>query len=131
MAINFKFQPAMSRTKDLTTLAKNPAAVAMSTPRQGGFTLRNRINFTNVATADKKLCILTASASTNSTDVLLVLEVPNRTLVHKLISLACLHWQYLRTRLSLQVPQRLHCLVPLLWRLLELPGPNRIQLLVY
>ncbi len=81
MALDFKFQPAMSRTKDLTTTVKNPGATAMATPRQGGFTLRNRINFANVATADKKLCILTASASTNPTDVLLVLEVPNRTIV--------------------------------------------------
>ena len=85
MGVNYKVTPANSTaatTFDLTDPAINPSAAPTSTPRQGGFTLRNRINFTNVATANKKLfnALVGATAATVG-NVLRVLEVPERTLV--------------------------------------------------
>lgn len=87
MGVNLKFTCAnssASTTFDLTDTDINPEASATTTPRQGGFTLRNRINFTNVALANKKLFSLAASAAAAQTgNVLRVLEVPERTLVNK------------------------------------------------
>ena len=87
MAVNLKFTCANSSAStifDLTSVSINPSAAPTSTPRQGGFTLRNRINWTNVATANKKLFNLPASAAAAQTgNVLRVMEVPERTLVNK------------------------------------------------
>ena len=85
MGVNYKVTPANSTTAttfDLTDTDLNPSAAPTSTPRQGGFTLRNRINFTNVSTANKKLfnALVGATAATVG-NVLRVLEVPERTLV--------------------------------------------------
>ena len=71
-----------STTFDLTDPDINPSAAPTSTPRQGGFTLRNRINFTNVATANKKLFNIASTGSAAQVgNVLRVLEVPERVLV--------------------------------------------------
>lgn len=66
---------------DLTSTDINPSAAPTSTPRQGGFTLRNRINFTNVGAANKKIASITKATAATSGYVLRVLEVPERTLV--------------------------------------------------
>jgi hypothetical protein len=66
MGTNLKFTVAnssASTTFDLTDPSINPSAAPQSTPRQGGFTLRNRINFTNVAAANKKLFNMVSSGS--------------------------------------------------------------------
>ena len=86
MAVNLKFTPANSSAAtvfNLTSTDINPEAAPTSTPRQGGFTLRNRINFTNVAAANKKLftCASTSSAAQVG-NVLRVLEVPERVQVN-------------------------------------------------
>ena len=86
MAENFTFTPANSSASsiiDLTSTDINPGAAPTSTPRQGGFTLRNRINFTNVSTTNSKLFNMTASSASNAQGsyVLRVLEVPERVMV--------------------------------------------------
>ena len=48
----------IAANKDLTDVTVNPEAAPTSTPRQGGFTLRNRVNFANVSAANKKLWII-------------------------------------------------------------------------
>ena len=64
-----------SATKyDLTGTAVNPQAYEQSTPRQGGFTLQNRINFDAV----------TANTLTNKVgNVLKLVRIPPRTIVNK------------------------------------------------
>ena len=86
MAVDLKFTVANSSAAtifDLTDTDINPGAAPTSTPRQGGFTLRNRINFTNVSAANKKLftCATTSSAAQVG-NVLRVLEVPERVQVN-------------------------------------------------
>ena len=83
--------PAVSALKNLQDPAYNPDAMPVSTPRQGGFTLQNRINFTNVTTANYN-CLLSASnpitsassVSSQVGNVLGVLSVPERTFVKSL-----------------------------------------------
>jgi hypothetical protein len=73
---------------DLTDVSVNPGASPTSTPRQGGFTLRNRVNFSNV-TASNKATFATsaysagasAAADTWTVNPLIFLQVPARTLV--------------------------------------------------
>jgi hypothetical protein len=85
MGVNYKVTPANASTAttfDLTDTSINPGAAPTSTPRQGGFTLRNRINFTNVALSDKKLFSSFAHATAATVgNVLRVLEVPERVLI--------------------------------------------------
>ena len=59
---------------DLTDPAVNPQAYPMATPRQGGFTLQNRINF------DAITCPTIASSLAN---VLRVLKIPPRTIINR------------------------------------------------
>lgn len=88
MGVNIKVTVANSSASgntvfDLTDPAINPEAAPQSTPRQGGFTLRNRINFTNVAAANKKLFTLASSAKAAQVgNVLRVLDVPERVQVN-------------------------------------------------
>jgi len=88
MGVNLKFTCANSSASgntvfDLTDPAINPEAAPQSTPRQGGFTLRNRINFTNVAAGNKKLFTLASSATAAQVgNVLRVLDVPERVQVN-------------------------------------------------
>jgi len=62
-------------TYDLTDTSVNPDAVPVATPREGGFVLRNRINFSSV----------TAPTATNRVaNVLRLLKVPKRTVIREL-----------------------------------------------
>lgn len=86
MGVNYKItvnNAAAANVSDLTDTDINPEAQATSTPRQGGFTLHNRINFTNVATTHKKLFSITGATAATTGRVLRVLEVPERVLVQK------------------------------------------------
>jgi len=59
---------------DLTDTAVNPQAYEQSTPRQGGFTLQNRIDFDSV----------TAPTATKAVaNILKLIKIPPRTLVHR------------------------------------------------
>jgi hypothetical protein len=84
MAVAYTFNQSASGSSaiDLTDPDTNPGAAPMSTPRQGGFTLRNRIDASQLSTADTKLftigAVATAAVVANQ---LLVLEVPKRTFV--------------------------------------------------
>jgi hypothetical protein len=70
---------------DLTDVSVNPAAAPTTTPRQGGFTLRNRVNFANVSAANKLMWTVTdQTPATETTVPFYVLEVPSRTLVKDL-----------------------------------------------
>ena len=75
----------IAANKDLTDVTVNPEAAPTSTPRQGGFTLRNRVNFANVAAANKKLWIIDdATFSDDAINNFRILEVPERTYVKDL-----------------------------------------------
>lgn len=80
--LNYKFAMTSGTKIDLTDPDVNPSAAPESTPRQGGFSLRNRINFTNVATANKTTFTVNASSSASQVaNRLRVLSVPKRTVV--------------------------------------------------
>jgi len=84
MAVNYKVtvdNTSASKTFDLTSVDINPSAAPTSTPRQGGFTLRNRINFTNVSAANRKLATFTGGTAATSGNLLRVLQVPERVLI--------------------------------------------------
>ena len=83
MGLSYKFKTTGSKI-DLTSTAVNPEAAPTSTPRQGGFTLRNRVNFTNVATANKTTFTMASqsTASSHAANVFRVLEVPYRTVIN-------------------------------------------------
>ena len=66
------FVASSATTYNLTSVATNVNAAPEATPREGGFTMRNRINFANV----------TAPTLTNKVmNTLRLLKVPNRTVV--------------------------------------------------
>jgi len=70
---------------DLTDPSVNPQAAPTSTPRQGGFTLRNRVNFTNVSASNKAAMTVNNVAMTTLPAVpFYILEVPERTYVKDL-----------------------------------------------
>lgn len=82
MGVAYKFKTDSGSTIDLTSTDVNPEAAPQSTPRQGGFTLRNRVNFANISAANKQLTKLAAtSAASQTASILQVIEVPARTLV--------------------------------------------------
>jgi len=67
---------------DLTDTDVNPGAAPTSTPRQGGFTLRNRINFAHVAASDKSIwTIASAELTGDAIYNFRILEVPERVFV--------------------------------------------------
>lgn len=81
MAVAVKWV-SIAAAKDLTDTSVNPDAAPTSTPRQGGFTLRNRINFDNVSAANKKLWnIDDATLNDDTINKLRILEVPERVFV--------------------------------------------------
>lgn len=83
MGIAYKFKTDSGSTVDLTSTSVNPEAAPTSTPRQGGFTLRNRVNFTNITTANKTtFTIASQSSAAQAANVFRVLEVPYRTVVN-------------------------------------------------
>jgi hypothetical protein len=85
MGLSYKFKAAVASAVDLTSISVNADAAPVSTARQGGFTLRNRVNFANVATASKTTFTMAtqSSASSHQASLFYVLEVPNRTLVKR------------------------------------------------
>jgi hypothetical protein len=84
MATNYKFKTDSGSVIDLTSTSVNPGAAPTSTPRQGGFSLRNRVNFGNVSAANSLLTTLAStSAASQTANLMYFLQVPNRTLVKK------------------------------------------------
>ena len=82
--LNFKFTTSSGEIIDLTSTGVNPDAAPESTPRQGGFTIRNRWNSNNLSAANKRTFgPMTASvaAAAKSANIIKVLKVPARTLV--------------------------------------------------
>lgn len=74
-----KFTLASGSTFDLQATVNNPDAAPIATPREEGFTLRNRINWSNA----KNSTNLTADGSANA-NILRILTVPKRTLIRAL-----------------------------------------------
>jgi hypothetical protein len=87
MAKEIKFT-TLGTVVDLTDTDVNPDAAPTSTPRQGGFTLRNRINFSNVSTSNKTMCTFDATPATTATVPFRILEVPERVYVKDLMIFA-------------------------------------------
>lgn len=73
------FTLASGSTFDLQDTTYNLDAAPIATPREEGFTLRNRINFSNVKSSRN----LTADGSGNA-NILRILTVPSRTLIRAL-----------------------------------------------
>jgi hypothetical protein len=85
MAVDYRItvdNTSSDNVSDLTDTDINPGAAPTSTPRQGGFTLRNRVNFSNVPASDNKLFTLTGGTAATTGRLLRVLEVPKRTLIN-------------------------------------------------
>ena len=74
-----KWQTDSGTTHDLTVIGYNPDVVPVATPREGGFTLRNRINFAAVKSSTN----LTGDASANA-HTMRIMRVPQRTIVRRL-----------------------------------------------
>ena len=83
--VNYKFTVSSGSIIDLTSVATNPEAAPTSTPRQGGFTLRNRWNCSNLSASDTKTfaAITSATKATagRNANQFRVLQVPKRTWV--------------------------------------------------
>jgi len=73
------FDLASGSTFDLQNTAYNPDAANVATPREEGFILRNRINWSNAKSSTNLL----ADGSMNA-NILRVLTVPSRTLIRAL-----------------------------------------------
>lgn len=69
-----KFTITGATTYDLTDTDTNPNAVAQATPREGGFVLRNRINFGNVTAP---------TATDRVANILKLLKVPKGTIIRE------------------------------------------------
>jgi len=69
-----KFTITGATTYDLTDTDTNPSAVAQATPREGGFVLRNRINFGNVTAP---------TATSRVANILKLLKVPKGTVIRE------------------------------------------------
>ena len=81
---------------DLTDAVVNPIAAEPTTPRQGGFVMRNRMNFSQISTSNSRAMTVNNAAMTTLPAVpFYILNVPKRVYVR--IS-PCLH---LRMRLFL------------------------------
>jgi hypothetical protein len=81
MAATLKFTTIGSDV-DLTSTTINVNAAPTSTPRQGGFTLRNRIDFSTVTNANKLLWVINDATLTNdAVKNFRILEVPERVFV--------------------------------------------------
>jgi hypothetical protein len=82
--LNFKFTTTAGEVIDLTDPDVNKEAAPESTPRQGGFTIRNRWNCSNLTAAAKQTFgpfSASVTASATSANIIKVLRVPDRTLV--------------------------------------------------
>lgn len=82
--LNFKFTVTSGENINLTSVAVNPDAAPESTPRQGGFTIRNRWNCDSLSAANKQTFgpfSASITASAKSANTIKVLKVPERTYV--------------------------------------------------
>lgn len=70
-----KFTTTGNTTYDLTDNTVNAIAVEPATPREGGFVLRNRINFANVTAP---------TATSRVANVLRILKIPKGTVIREL-----------------------------------------------
>lgn len=88
MAVAVKFT-TLGTAVDLTDPTVNPEAAGVVTPREGGFTLRNRINFGRVSAANKLMWTVTdATPATETTVPFLILNVPKRVYVKDIVVMA-------------------------------------------
>jgi hypothetical protein len=72
----------INANKDLTSTSVNHDAAPTATPRQGGFVLRNRVNFDNVSAANKSMWIIDdATFTDDAINNFRILEVPERVYV--------------------------------------------------
>lgn len=88
--LNFKFTTSSGEIIDLTSTSVNPDAAPEATPRQGGFTIRNRWNCNNLSAANKQTFgpfSASITASAKSANIIKVLKVPERTLVKAPVSI--------------------------------------------
>lgn len=100
MASTVTLTSTSAATVDLTSVAVNPNAAAVTTPRQGGFTLRNRWDCSNLVGATSNRTFTTSDVTFTSASSLLsiaathfrILEVPARTMVND-INLFAVHSQ--------------------------------------
>lgn len=89
MASTVSLTSTSAATVDLTSIGTNPDLAPVSTPRQGGFTLRNRWNVSNIS-ASSVTTFTTSDVTFTSASSLLsiaathfkILEVPARTMVN-------------------------------------------------
>ena len=89
MASTITLTSTSAATIDLTSTSVNPDAAPVSTPRQGGFTLRNRWNASNLSSTNKATlntsdlgAVLASSILAIAAPHFRILEVPPRTMVH-------------------------------------------------
>jgi hypothetical protein len=80
---DFVLQTAAGNIKDVTDVSVNPLATETTTPRQGGFTIRNRVNFDAVNSSADLTMPASALYSTSKVKAnqIYVLDVPKRTTV--------------------------------------------------
>lgn len=84
MAATVKFTTIGSDV-DLTSTSVNPSAAPTSTPRQGGFTLRNRLDFGQVSAANKSMWTIDdATLNDDAVKNFRILKVPERTFVKEI-----------------------------------------------
>ena len=85
MATHIKFT-TLGTPVDLTDTSVNPRAAAVVTPREGGFTLRNRIDFGQVSAANKLMWTCSDTTPITETTVpFYVLNVPSRVYVKDIL----------------------------------------------
>jgi len=73
-----------ANAKNLQSTTVNPIAAPVATPREGGFTLRNRVNFSSVNSSAAVTIGTIASAAATATNFQ-ILQVPKRTILHQLV----------------------------------------------
>ncbi|KKN27449.1 hypothetical protein LCGC14_0864650 [marine sediment metagenome] len=77
---------AFASAKNLQSTAINPIAAPIATPREGGFTLRNRVSWAGTNSSARKTMGTIASAAAAATNYQ-VLTIPKRTLLKSLVFL--------------------------------------------
>ena len=81
---SWKWTTAGGSLRDLTTTDNNPSAVSPSTPRQGGFTMRQRFNCSYLSSSNKNLWTaanLPAGSNVEPVNRIKVIQVPERVYV--------------------------------------------------
>jgi len=73
-----------ANAKNLQSTTVNPNAAPVATPREGGFTLRNRVSWA-ACNSSAATTIGTIAASAATATNIQILQVPKRTILHQLI----------------------------------------------